>query len=325
VWLHGLVRGIAILFATAIALAALAGCSSQDEQPIAARELEIATGNQLGVFDAYGEGLAVAIERHVPHLTATTRRTDGSVQNLRRLASGDAQLAFTLADSAADAHTGRGRFPEPVAIRALARLYDNYVQVIVRAETDIERLSDLGGRRHRLSLGAERSGTAVIAERVLAVSGLEGARSPRRLYLDLEESAQALRAGEIDAFFWSGGLPTEAITELLKTVPIRLLGLRGVAAKLRERHRHSEVYTQARVPRRVYDLPAAVTTVSVPNLLVVREDLPEETAYRITRLLFERREELGAVHDEARKLNERSGRATFPIPLHRGASRWYAR
>ena len=316
-------RNAILLGVAALALAILPGCLSQGEDPLPAQELEIATGNRSGVYDLYGKGLARAIERHVPDLTATTRRTDGSVANLRLLASGDADVAFSLADTAADAHTGRGRFRRPVAVRALARLYDNYVQVIVRDNSDVQTLPELAGRR--VSLGAPGSGTAVIAERVLAVSGLENARSPRRRHLDVEQSAMALAAGEIDAFFWSGGLPTAAITDLLGKVSIRLLELRGVAAKLRDRYRHSDVYTQSRVPPGIYDLPEAVTTVSVPNLLVVREDLPEETAYRLTRLLFEHREELGAAHDEARKLNERGAFATYPVPTHPGAQRWYER
>ena len=304
-------------------LAALAGCGSDAEEPLDRRELRIATGNPSGVYASYGAGLARAIERHIPRLRATVAHTDGSIENLRRLQAGDVQVAFSLADSAADARTGRGRFTEPVPVRALARLYDNYVQVIVRDGSAIRTPGDLAGQR--VSLGAPGSGTALIAERVLAVSGLEGARAPRRRAMDIAASARALAAGEIDAFFWSGGLPTQAITDLQRRLPIRLLELRGVARKLRGRYPHSDVYTQARVPRSAYGLRSAVTTVSVPNLLVVRRDLDEETAYRITRLLLQRPAELRRSHPEAQRLNARAALATYPVALHRGAARWYER
>lgn len=320
-WLHGAVHVAAILL-VALAIAALAGCGGDDEQPLAPQELVIATGNASGVYAKYGEGLATAIGRYVPELTATVRGTDGSIENLRLLGSGRVQIAFSLADAAADAYGGRGRFRERVPVRALARLYDNYVQVIVRDTPDIRELRDLAGRT--VSLGAPDSGTAVIAERVLTVSKLEGARSPSRRYLDIAQSARALAAGEIEAFFWSGGLPTQAITDLkAEGVRIRLLELRGVAKKLRERYPRNDVYTQARVPRSAYGLRSAVTTVSVPNLLVVRSDLAPETAYRLTRLLFERRRELRESHSEALRINDRAALATYPVPLHEGAERWY--
>lgn len=106
-------------------------------------------------------------------------------------------------------------------------------------------------------------------------------------------------------------------------MPIRLLDLRGVAQGLRARYR-TDVYTESRVSRAVYGVRSAVTTVSVPNLLVVRRDFGEETAYRLTRLLFAGHRELRNSHREAMRINLRAASTTYPLPLHPGAKRWYS-
>ena len=271
------------------------------------------------MYAAYGKGLAGIVNDHSPRLRARVLRTDGSVSNLRRLAAGQAEVAFTLADSAAEALRGTGHFSRRVPIAAVARLYDNYVQLIVRDGSRMDRVEHLAGRK--ISIGAPGSGTSVIAERVLRLAHLRGSRAPRRRALDVDRSAAALASGEIDAFFWSGGLPTPAIDRLRRAVPIKLIDMGGVAARLNREY--GDLYTQTRIPKTAYGPAGAVTTVSVANFLVVRSDLDDETAYRLTRVLFERREELEAAHQEAKRLNSRAAIATYPLMLHRGAKRWY--
>ncbi|HEX8156024.1 MAG TPA: TAXI family TRAP transporter solute-binding subunit [Solirubrobacteraceae bacterium] len=301
-----------------LSVISLSGCGS-DEAPLPPRSLRIATGNAGGVYAAYGEGLAGIVNRRLPRLRASVLHTDGSVANLRRLATGRAEVAFTLADSAADALRGAGRFSERVSIAAVARLYDNYVQLIVGRDAKIGRVEDLAGRD--ISIGAPGSGTALIAQRVLKLAHLVGAQAPRRRTLDVDRSAAALASGQIAAFFWSGGLPTPAIERLARNVPIKLLDMGGVGSQLNRRY--GDLYTQTRIPRTAYGRAGAVRTVSVANFLVVRRDLDDETAYRLTRLLFERHDELKRAHPEAARLNARAAIATSPVALHRGARRWY--
>lgn len=317
-WYVG-VRPLAARLALVTAVALGTACGGDASRSLPRRSLGVAAGNPGGVYFAYGGGLARSVERHLEPMRARVLRTDGSVANLRLVAAGRADLGFAIADAAADAVAGRGRFAEPLDLVALARLYDNYVQVFVRARDGRKSLTALAGRR--VSVGSPGSGTRLVADRILASAGLRGARAVRRLPLDLEASANALAEGRIDAFFWSGGLPTEAITRLRRRTRIALLDLTGVAAVLRRSY--GDVYSETRVPRNVYGLPRAVTSVSVPNLLVVRSDLDPEIAYRVTRLLFEHRDELEAAHPEATRLSLRAAIATFPLSLHPGAARWY--
>ncbi|MFE9648262.1 TAXI family TRAP transporter solute-binding subunit [Streptomyces sp. NPDC006365] len=169
--------------------------------------------------------------------------------------------------------------------------------------------------------GAEGSGTALIAERILKVAGLSPDGDLASLRLDVRESATALAEGRIDAFFWSGGLPTGAITDLRRSTTIRLVDLGGVVGELTRSY--GELYTETTVPAVVYGAQSAVTTVSVPNFLVVRRDMPDSEAYWLTRLLFEGQSQLIGAHPEARRLDRRTAIATHPLELHPGAARWY--
>ena len=201
----------------ALALAAaallLAGCGGSStvgsKEPEPPREtLTIATGGKGGIYAVYGAALAKEITRKLDGYRGRAVETTGSVQNLLRLRDGKAQIALTLGDTALDAVEGREAFDQPVRLRALAQIYPSYVQLVTTPKAGIRTLEDLQGKR--VSVGSPDSGTEVVAERVLDVAGVE----PKRTRLGVAESAAALEAGKIDAFFWSGGVPTDAITEL---------------------------------------------------------------------------------------------------------------
>lgn len=302
-----------------VAAATAVGCGGAGEPQRTRERVRVATGNDGGVYDAYGRGIVAAVERHLPGRRPSALTTDGSLENLRRLAAGDVDVAFTLADSAAAAKSGSEVFPAPVPVVALARLYDNYVQLVVTVGSDIDELADLRGRR--VGVGSRGSGTRLVAERILAVARLGARSAVRRAALDITPAADALADGTLDALFWSGGLPTRAISDLRGRVGVRLVDLSGVAAELREAH--GDLYSEARVPRSAYGLASVVQTVSVPNYLVVSRRMSDALANDLTRLLFEHRAELERAHPEARRLDVRAAISTYPLDLHAGAKRYY--
>lgn len=318
-----LVTSVPVRSATCLLAAlvlAVSACGPRDEEPLPQQEIRIASGLPGGVYRVYARALADVLDQHVPRLRASVLTTDGSVENLRRLQAGTADVAFALADTAAPAIEGKPPFERPLKVVSLARLYEDYVQVIARAGSRLERVTDLRQGR-TVSIGAPGSGTALTARRVLRHLGLDGPRGPIVRSLPLQQSADALLGGEIDAFFWSGGLPTKTVTDLSGMVRIRLLELPpGTAAALDPR---GNLYDETRMPRNFYDTGISVRTITAANLLVVREDMPEETAFRLTRALFEHQRELEAQHPEAQRLNLRDARSTYPLNLHRGALRWY--
>jgi hypothetical protein len=305
-----------LMLAAVLGSAAGAGCSDGGESA-PPRPLRIATGNAGGVYAAYGQGIADALRDSHRDLAPELLTTAASVENLRLVAAGRADVGFALADACADAVAGTGPFDQRLPVVALARLYDNYVQVITRADSGIRDIRALRG--HRVSTGAAESGTDLVADRILRAADLTG--RVRAVNLDLAESAAALVDRRIDAFFWSGGLPTGAIDALRRRVAVRLVDLGTVAGELAQRY--DDLYVESRVPPSAYGLSSPVTTVSVPNYLVVRRDLDETTAYRLVRSLFDRRERIAAAHPEGRRLNLRSAISTYPLELHPGAQRWF--
>jgi len=303
--------------AAVTAAAPVAGCSRPPDY--GRGPLRIASGNQGGVYYAYGQGLAAAVRADLPQRVPRVLTTGASVDNLRLVATGGAEVAFTLADSAAAGYAGQAPFTGRLPIAALARLYENYLHVVVRADGPVHDLAGLAGRR--VSLGASGSGTEVIAGRLLAVLGIDRTRDVSAVALGLDESADALAAGRLDAFLFSAGLPVASIASLVARVPIRLLDVAAQVPALRTGY--GEFYAERTIPVSAYGLDRPVSTVGVPNYLVVAGAMAEPLAYRLTGLLFTRRGTLASAHPEARRLDRGAAIGTYPLPLHAGAARYY--
>lgn len=307
----------ALLAACAVLLVGAGGCSGAPALQEPPESLVIAAGEPSGVYLRYGEGLAAALSQELPATEVRAAATSGSVDNIERLAEGRAQVAFALADTAAEAVAGTGPFAgEPVRLRALARLYTNSVHVVVPAGSPAERVADLDGQR--VSVGAVGSGTELTATRLLAVAG---ARPRVEEHLGVQESAAALADGRLDAFFWSGGLPTRGISDLVQSTDVRLLATDDLLAAMRADH--GEHVVEQTIPTSVYGTVGDVSTLGVPNLLLVREDMPDELAQAVTAGLFASRDVLVAAHPEARRLDQRSAITTTPVELHPGAAAYY--
>jgi hypothetical protein len=165
----------------------------------------------------------------------------------------------------------------------------------------------------------------LIATRILRAAGLDPARDIRPVSLGVAQSVDALKDGKIDAFFWSGGVPTASILDLASTqgVSWRLIPNDESLGPLQKTYGPS-LYSKLVVPRSAYPgLPADVAVVGVANLLVAHADMPEQLAYDITRLLFEHQADLVAVHREAAHLKPSGASTPSPAPFHPGAVRYY--
>jgi TRAP transporter TAXI family solute receptor len=201
-------------------------------------------------------------------------------------------------------------------------LYPNYMHLVTLAGSGIDSVTDLRGRV--VSLGSPGGGGTVQAERILAAAGLDHRRDLRAQNLGVAQAVDALKDGKLDAFFWSGGLPTAAVLDLVNTAGIsaRLLPLDGVLPALQQRH-GNDLYYAAVIPRAVYRLDADVPVVAVANMLVVSEAMPEALAYDITRVLFDQQPTLATIHPQARELGLATALTGATIPFHPGAIRYY--
>ncbi|MEV0431071.1 TAXI family TRAP transporter solute-binding subunit [Micromonospora sp. NPDC050495] len=312
------------LLAALLLAVLVAGCGTADPGPKTWHDgrIFLATGNTTGVYYQLGGGYADVISRHLPGYEARAEPTGASVENINRLTSGDMEVAFSLADTAADAVTGRGAFEgQPQPVRALARIYSNYTHLIVRADGKIDTFAQLRGKR--VSTGSPKSGTDIIAGRLLTAAGIDPDRDIRRLTLSLPETVKQMRSGGVDAMFFSGGLPTPGVKDLLSSAPgtFRLLPLAELIEPLSARY--GSVYTTSTLPGAVYGTSAPTPTITVSNVILVSADMPDDLAYDLTRMLFSYQGELIKVHPEAANFTQDSAAATDPIPLHPGAARYY--
>ena len=299
---------------------AVAACSKGGND---ARFLSIATGGTGGVYYPYGGGIAKILNENLPGIRASAEVTAASVDNLKLIRDGRADVAFTLADTLADAVKGAGAFQDrPVAAASVAVLYSNYTHLVVLASSGIQSVPDLRGKV--VSTGSPGSGTEVIAFRVLRAANLDPDRDVRRQGLGASESVEALKDGKVDAFFWSGGLPTAAVQDLSHTpgISIRLLPTLALLTTLNREH--GSLYFPLEIPPGAYPgVQSAVPVVGVANVLVVNRTMPEDLAYDLTRVLFEKQAELAAIHPEARNLSLRSATKGSPAEFHPGAIRYY--
>ena len=183
--------------------------------------LSIATGGTGGVYYPLGGGMASVLSKYVPGMQATAEVTGGSVDNLKLIGGGKGYIALAMADASLDALKGQDKFSgKPVAVRTLMVLYPNRMHVVTVEGTKIESMKDLKGRR--VSTGSPGSATEVMAFRVIEAAGLHRDKDMKRERLGVAESVNALKDKKIDAFFWVGGLPTAAVTDLAATPGMKI-------------------------------------------------------------------------------------------------------
>jgi TRAP transporter TAXI family solute receptor len=288
----------------------------------AQERLSIATGGTGGVYYPYGGAMANVLSENLEGIDVTAEVTSASVDNMLFIESGDADIAFVLGDTAYDAVVGNAPFESPIPAVTLATLYNNFTHVVTTEDAGIASIADLAGKR--VSVGSPGSGTEIIANRMLEAAGLNPEEDIEREQLGAAESAAAIKDGHIDAYFWSGGLPTASVTDLGATpnVDLKLVPNGELAALMSEQY--GDFYSTATIPGGTYPgQDEDVEVVIVPNVLVVHQDMDEQLAYDITRVIFEHQTDLAAAHPAANDLTLENATRNSPIAYHPGAMRYY--
>jgi TRAP transporter TAXI family solute receptor len=290
-----------------------------------AQNLSIATGGTGGVYYPLGGGMAAVLSKYVPGMQATAEVTGGSVANLQLIGTGKPYLAMTMVDAGIDALKGQDKFNgKPVPVRTLMVMYPNRMHVVTIEGTGITKMADLKGKR--VSTGSGGSATEVMAFRVIEAAGLDKDKDMKRERLGVAESANALKDRKIDAFFWVGGLPTAAVSDLANSpgVKIKMVDHADLVARMNKKY--GQLYVQDRIPKETYKgMDTDNRQATVMNLLVAHQNMDEKTAYDIVKTVFEKREELIRVHKEAEnfKLENQKTAAAGGIPWHPGALRYF--
>ena len=290
-----------------------------------AQNLSIATGGTGGVYYPMGGGIAAVLSKHVPGLQATAEVTGGSVDNLKLIASGKPYIAFSMTDAGQDAYRGEEKFKgHKVPLRTLMVLYPNRMHVVTVEGRGISTMADLKGKR--VSTGSPGSATEVMAFRVIEAAGLDKDRDLKRERLGVSESVNAVKDGKIDAFFWVGGLPTAGVTDLANTpgTKLKLVDHADTVAAMNKKY--GNLYVEDAIPKDMYrGMDADNKQATVMNILVSHESMDDKTAYNIVKTIFDRRDDLIAVHKEAANFKLENQKASAsPIPFHPGAAKYFA-
>ena len=309
---YGFMLGLGLVVGSAIAVAQTS------------KQLSIATGGTGGVYYPLGGGFANILSKALPGIVATAEVTGGSVDNLKLIGSGKADIAYVQVDAAWDAINGLDKFKDgKLNIKSLVVMYPNQMHMVTVDGTGIAKIEDLKGKR--ISTGSPGSATEVFAFRVIEAAGLDKDKDVKRERLGAAESVNAIKDKKIDAFFWVGGLPTAAVTDLAATpsTKIKLLDIGQLTEKMNAKY--GPLYASAVIPKTTYTgMEADNANVAVWNLMAVNGTMDEKLAYDLTKTMMEKREDLAQVHKEALNIKDASQTAkNAGIPWHPGAIKYF--
>lgn len=289
-----------------------------------AQNLSIATGGTGGVYYPMGGGLAAVLSSKVPGMSATAEVTGGSVDNLNLIGTGKPYVGFSMADAAKDAKEGEGKFTnKKVDLRSLLVLYPNLMHVVTVESTGIKSMKDLKGKR--VSTGSPGSATEVMAFRLLEAAGLDKDKDVKRERLSVAESVNAVKDRKIDAFFWVGGLPTAAVTDLANSPGMKIVMVDNAAEVGAMNKKYGNLYFAADIPKETYSGMTKDNKVAgVANILVVNANMPDDEAYKIVKAIFDNKLDLVRTHKEYINVTlENQKQASTPITYHPGALKYF--
>ena len=292
---------------------------------VLAQNISIGTGGTGGVYYPMGGGLAEVLSKKVPGMQATAEVTGGSVDNLKLIGSGKPYIGFSMTDAALEAAKGEDKFKgNRVPVKTLAILYPNRMHVVTIDGSGVTKFADLKGKR--VSTGSPGSATEVMAFRLIEAAGLDKDKDMKRERLSAAESVNAMKDRKIDAFFWVGGLPTAAVTDLANTPGIKIKMIDHADLVPAMNQKWGNLYVQDTIPKGTYKgMDADNKQATVMNILVAHESMDEKTAYNIVKAIFENRNDLIAVHKEAANITmENQKAAATPVPFHPGALKYFA-
>ncbi|MDR1886206.1 MAG: TAXI family TRAP transporter solute-binding subunit [Synergistaceae bacterium] len=282
-------------------------------------KIRIATGGSSGVYFAYGNAIAETLERRM-NVPVTVIQSGGSVENIRLLREGRAEIAFVQNDIMTYAYNGTNIFSAEGEFKdfsAVAGLYPETCQIVARRE--IDGILDLRGRR--VSVGDEGSGTELNALQILGAYGMTYSDIDVD-HLSFGASVTAFREGRIDAFFCTAGVPTPAISQLAAEGEARILSVGDAHA--RSLISQYPFYSQQVIPSGAYPgMGEEASTVAVKATLAAGGKLDGQVVYEIVKLLFDSRDEIAKTLPQAGGLNRDAAIDGIPIPMHPGAERYF--
>ncbi|MEU2420623.1 TAXI family TRAP transporter solute-binding subunit [Streptomyces sp. NPDC007851] len=285
--------------------------------------ITFSTGTLRGVYQDYGQRLRNELGKDMPGLKVKLVQSAGSYENVRRVATGQADFTIAAADAVKtyelDGGRGAGR------LRGVARLYDDYVQLVVPRDSGITDVAQL--RHKRVAIGLPNSGVRLIANRVLRAAGIDPEKDVTPVSDGIDTGPDQLRQGRIDAFFWSGGLPTKGLLDLAEKFRFAFVPIDGsLVTRLHSEGEAALYYRATNMPESAYPSVqegTTVPTIAVSNVLMTRKDMDPRLTEWVTRTVIKSRDDIGNHVHSAQLVDLRTAIYTDPLPLQEGARRYY--
>jgi uncharacterized protein len=282
----------------------------------------IGVGSATGTYYRVGSMIANNVSK--PGVVVTAQASNGSVANVISISNGTVESAFSQADVAAWAYRGEMSYegkPKLTELRMIANLYPESIHIVVKKNSGIKTVGDLMGKR--VALDESESGSLIHARMVLAAYGVKES-DLKAEYIKPNQAGEKLKNGALDAFFFTGGAPAGAITELANAgIDIELVPLVGLSADgLRLANPYFSVDT---IPTGTYKNISAVQTLSVNAQFITSNKVDAETVYQLTKAMFtqEAQKNFQKGHVKGKLITVTNAVQASSIPFHRGAERYY--
>lgn len=318
-------RKIAILAGISLLALTLSGCgggTDSSSAPAKKKELLFATGGTAGTYYPLGGAMAQVWNAHDNKVNVTVQSTGASVENVRLLNSGDADIALAMNNVADDAYKGVGSFKEGAQKKFLAigSVYPEVLQGFVPSDSDIKDISGLKGKK--VAVGPVGSGTEVTTKAILQVYGLDFNKNYTPIYATFADAVDQFKDGHLDAAWNVLAVPASAITDVSTTKAIRFLEITG--PKLEELMAKFPLVAPYTIPANTYKgVTKDVQTVSLKSVLYARTDLDEDTVYNLTKVMYENNEEIAKQHNMGKEILLKNALQGVTTPLHPGAIKYY--
>ncbi|MFQ3544331.1 TAXI family TRAP transporter solute-binding subunit [Halobacillus rhizosphaerae] len=287
------------------------------------KSIVLGTGGTSGTYYPIGGALKPIFEESDLVGNVTVESTGASVANIQNIEDGLNQMAIVMSDVAYDAINGEGQFKGKKAdVQAVAGMYQNVVQVVALKDSGITSIEDLKGKK--VGVGKVGSGVEQSAKKVLGAVDLTYDDLSKVTHTGYADSVQEMKNGNLDAAFFTSGVPNSNITDLMQQTDINFVQIKGdVASKLMDKYPFYKKYTIESGDKARYNLDEEVQTVGIQNMIIVSTDLSEDMVYDLTKRYYEY---LGSdsVSVGALKQLDRDEIAKGLIaPLHPGAKKFY--
>jgi len=283
-------------------------------------KMVLATGGTAGTYYPFGGGMAKIWNSKIPGMNVTAQATGASVENVRLVNRGEAELAIVQSDTIDFAFNAKEAFKEKLTKMAvLAVLYPEVIQVVVRGDSKIDSFDDLKGMK--VGVGAPGSGTEANFRQLSDGYGLKK-EDTKAQYLSFSESAEQFKDKHIDAFVVTAGIPNAAIMDIGTQHSVRIINIADdEAASIVKKYPFLSPFT---IPANTYkNQTSPVKTVAVNAVLIASTDVKNDVAYSIVKSLFENQSELAATHAKGKELNLKTASSGVSIPFHPGAVKYY--